>query len=129
MIKQVCFQAAAIQIGALYGLGPVLSNHYDAVAAFQQKIWALIGRNETQARDIFDIYLLLGYEVNSSKIPQDLKEKLTIASTNLSSINFADFKSQVVSYLAPEFQAQYNDEASWNEIQMRVYMVIEAIQQ
>ena len=44
----------------LYRLYPVIVQHYDASAAALQKIAALALRTETQARDIFDLDLLLG---------------------------------------------------------------------
>ena len=43
----------------LYKIRPIFISHYSADVALQQKIKALISRNETQARDIFDIYHLM----------------------------------------------------------------------
>ena len=37
---------------------PILANHYTPRAAYRQKVEALITRSVTQARDVFDLYLL-----------------------------------------------------------------------
>ena len=42
-----------------YRLYPVLVQHYGMTAAFGQKVAALAGRTVTQARDVFDLKLLL----------------------------------------------------------------------
>jgi Nucleotidyl transferase AbiEii toxin, Type IV TA system len=42
-----------------YALRPPSVQHYDAAAATMQKVAALAGRPQTQARDVFDLELLL----------------------------------------------------------------------
>jgi hypothetical protein len=43
-----------------YKLYPVFAQHYTREAAFRQKVSSLALRNETQARDVFDLKLLHG---------------------------------------------------------------------
>jgi len=42
-----------------YELPPFMSSHYTPAAAFMQKIMTLATRRETQARDVFDLHLLI----------------------------------------------------------------------
>lgn len=85
---------------------PIVLSHYDRTTAILQKISALAERNITQARDIFDLYLLVGNKPLTSfkniavaaKRGQ-FKTQATKALENLMSINCQDFQSQVVTYL------------------------------
>jgi hypothetical protein len=52
-IEGTRFEATPHEIANAYGLTPVLSTHYARSAAIGQKIGALAGRTEPQARDIF----------------------------------------------------------------------------
>ena len=124
-IEKACFHVAKPREGQQYDLGPILCNHYGVDAAYQQKIEALIGRSQTQARDIFDLYLLINHDAKVQLLPDKIKAKLNIAIANLSSITYADYLSQVVAYLMPDYQHQYQPEDTWNTIQMQVYEAIE----
>lgn len=98
-----------------YQCRPMMLSHYSAQEALTQKIEALIHRTETQARDVFDIFHLLqsaNVRINKHFKKSDLK----IAQENAIGIRFSDFKSQVVSYLQPEHQKQYDDELFWNKM-------------
>ena len=53
------FEAVDPQLIADYQLSPIMASHYGAHTAFEQKVDALITRSTTQARDIFDLNLLL----------------------------------------------------------------------
>ncbi len=107
-----------------YHLSPIMMNHYDAHAAYEQKIEALITRTTTQARDIFDLNLLLNTGVDRSISNQNLKIRLHEAQTNAFSIPFDIFKSQVLSYLRPEYREQYDSSSVWESV---VLNVVEAI--
>jgi len=90
-------------------------SHYPASIALQQKILALIMRTETQARDVFDIHLLLHH--GASFLNKDFTNaQLQTANDNAQNIKFADFKSQVVSYLEAEYIQQYDDEIIWQSM-------------
>lgn len=54
------FEAIDPAIIAMYELQPMMANHYPKQVAYQQKVRALIDRKELQARDVFDLDLLLG---------------------------------------------------------------------
>lgn len=101
-----------------YQLTPILASHYSAEAAFRQKIHALIHRTETRARDVFDLDLLLrsGVSTKGMAMPMQWRE----AQHNALSVTYDVFKSQVLSFLAPEYQAQYDAPGVWDDIVLRV---------
>jgi len=82
-------------------------NHYDGASALRQKIDALAGRRETQARDVFDLHHLLagGAALGASPKREDVVSR---ALANALTVDFGTFKSQVLAYLEPEAQAQYD---------------------
>ncbi len=110
-----------------YQLYPILINHYSQEAAFCQKIDALIHRTEVQARDIFDIQVLLIRGVNPECLTNHLRKELNIAIMNTLSINFSEFKSQVVSYLMEEYKDHYNSINIWNETQQNIISILKEI--
>lgn len=115
------FEAISPQILKHYALMPIMANHYSMESMYEQKILALALRKETQSRDIFDLYLLIGSGINLKKL-RDKKtiEHLSLAKDNAISITFADFKGQVIAYLPEDYQKQYNDESIWNGIVEKV---------
>lgn len=121
----VIFEAVDHELTNRYGLYPILANHYAQETAFIQKIDALIHRTETQARDIFDLHLLLNKEIFPQNLPEDLRKKLDIAIKNALSIDFASFKAQVVAFLMEEYQEYYNSSKIWEEMQTKVALAIE----
>ncbi len=109
-----------------YNLRPVFISHYPAASALQQKILALIMRTETQARDIFDIYMLLhnGASITNKKFTA---EQLDTAADNANSIKLADFTAQVVSYLETEYIEQYTSAHVWHSMLTEVIDYIGAL--
>lgn len=107
-----------------YGLSPMLLSHYGRQAAFEQKIAALLGRSETQARDVFDIHLLLAgsAEVDASGLDRSVKRT---AIARVLAVDFRAFKSQVLAYLPAERQHEYDDRATWEHMVLRVTAVLE----
>lgn len=100
-----------------YRLQPMILPHYLYSEATKQKINALIFRNETQARDIFDLNLLFSKkEINQLKFNFDL----TKATDCVLSISYNDYRSQVVAYLLPEYIEYYASEKIWGEMQLSV---------
>jgi predicted nucleotidyltransferase component of viral defense system len=101
-----------------YQITPFLASHYTPEAAFRQKVHALIHRSQTQARDIFDLAHLLrsGVSPQGMEPPRQWRE----AQQNAMSISFAVFKSQVLAFLSPDHQAQYDDSQMWDDLVLRV---------
>ena len=104
-----------------YKLAPILIPHYDTISAISQKLDALAKRKITQARDVFDIYILTS-QIESSykeKIKPSL-ENIKKARENTFEISFEQFKDTVVSYLLKEDQKIYNSPLVWDEIKLKV---------
>lgn len=102
-----------------YNIYPILCNHYTKEEATLQKLEALLGRREIQARDIFDLKLLLDQGAHlkmSSKIKFDFQQLKTL----IQSVEEAVYQSQVVGYLRPEYQNYYLSKKRWPEIQEAV---------
>jgi hypothetical protein len=107
-----------------YELPPLMASHYEAAAAFRQKVGALAGRRETQARDVFDLHHLraAGAAVGTAERLDRLLTERAIA--NALTVDFAMFKSQVLGYLPLEDQASYDSSSVWETI---VLEVVEAL--
>ena len=89
-----------------------MANHYSIQSMYEQKILALALRNETQSRDIFDLYLLISSGIDLKPLDKETIQHLSIAKNNAKSITFTDFKGQVIAYLPEDYQKQYDDESS-----------------
>lgn len=109
-----------------YQLAPVLSQHYSISAAFTQKVGALCRRTVPQARDIFDLKLLLDAGAGQEALPKDVTAELPKAIENAMSIGFDEFSGQVRAYLAAEYQDYYRSKTVWEGLQQQV---IEALEQ
>lgn len=97
-----------------YQMPTILLSHYGKNAAFLQKIAALIGRSETQARDVFDLNLL--WEAGARpKLNPELNKNFEKACSNAASCGFSDFKGQVLAYLEPTHQEYWKEQKTWSE--------------
>lgn len=99
-----------------YQLYQTLCSHYSKDAACQQKLEALVGRSEMQARDLFDLKLLFDLGARPLSLEKPLVEKLRSSMDAITQIDFAIFKSQVVAYLAPSYQDYYASPTVWHQI-------------
>lgn len=103
------------QIIRQYSLSPFMVNHYSMQSMFRQKVRALALRGETQSRDIFDLYLLIG-SGNHFELDENTITMLEEAKSKAKGIAFQDFKGQVVAYLANDQQEEYDDVSAWEVI-------------
>jgi predicted nucleotidyltransferase component of viral defense system len=108
-----------------YELYPVLAQHYSREAAFRQKIGALSLRAVPQARDIFDIKLLLDGGAGKEKLPADIVGQIPRAVENAMTIGFDEFSGQVLAYLASEYQEYYGSRRVWDALQNEVVGALE----
>lgn len=123
----VAFEAVDPEITRLHRLRPILTTHYTSESAFNQKVEALIHRAETQARDLFDLKLLLDAGAKGAELPKTVRKNLATACENALSISYDDFKGQVVAYLAPEYQEFYDTRAEWEALQQTVIKKLEGL--
>lgn len=111
-----------------YGLTPFLATHYATGAAVAQKIHALAGRTEPQARDVFDLNLLLARpDAEALVLTAPQRAWVDGAIDRAMGISFDDFTSQVVSYLDPTQAELFADVTAWNAMQDAVVARLEAL--
>jgi len=102
-----------------YRLAPIMASHYPIDIAYRQKVGALANRTLTQARDVFDLNLLINSGARK-ELPDELKKCCRKAQENAMSVTFATFKSQVLAYLTEEYRAQYDSDSVWETMQLTV---------
>ena len=107
-----------------YQLPPLMLSHYDAATALRQKVGALAGRPQTQARDVFDLHHLLAIGTGADVLGGLEDRVLARAGANALSVDFGTFKSQVLAYLPPEDQARFDSSSVWDSM---VLEVVEAL--
>lgn len=91
--------------------------HYALDAAIRQKILALAGRREAQARDAFDLAFLLakrGQPIRSSP------EEAATARRNLAALRYSDFATTVLPFLPRQTRAGLASESAWERIRQQV---------
>lgn len=119
-------EAVPSHIVAPYALRSPSVQHYTEDAAAEQKVEALAGRSETQARDVFDLDLLL----RRRPLPADSLDSqvLANASDRALQLPFAAFRDQVLPFLDPEVVELYDTQASWEQMQTFVAAKLEEAQ-
>jgi len=112
-----------------YKLAPLIIPHYTLTSAIIQKLEALASRTITQARDIFDLYILsTKFKLSDKKEIKLNKAKIGEAKENVFKISFEQFRDVVVVYLSKEDQQMYGSRGAWDEIKLQVVNFIEEIQ-
>jgi predicted nucleotidyltransferase component of viral defense system len=128
-IRDVVFSSVAPDLLRPYGLTPFLANHYATHAAIAQKIHALAGRSEPQARDIFDLNLLFARpEASGVALRGAQKQWLPAAIERAINVSFDEYRSKVVAYLEPSQVELYEDISAWDTMQTAVVSRLEALQ-
>jgi len=111
------------EVVAPYALPVPSVQHYGAEAASEQKVMALVGRSETQARDVFDLDLLLRRRaLQQGQIDPGI---LTRAAERVFELPFAAYRDQVLAFLDPASAELYEGAASWERMQMFVAGALE----
>jgi len=116
----VVFGSVDSRIARDYQLPTLMLSHYGAAAALLQKVGALAGRRETQARDVFDVHLLLAGGATLAAGSDVDRDDLQRACANALAIDFGTFKSQVLAYLESDVQAQYDAASAWDTVVLEV---------
>jgi predicted nucleotidyltransferase component of viral defense system len=111
-------EPVADRVVAPYALRAPMVQHYTADAATEQKVEALAGRSETQARDVFDLDLLLRRQTleDGTLDPQILER----AAERGLELPFDAFRDQVLPFLDPEVTELYDSKAAWEQMQLFV---------
>jgi predicted nucleotidyltransferase component of viral defense system len=115
------FEAASREVLQPYGLTPVLATHYTTGAAIRQKVHALAERSEPQARDVFDLSLLLArQDALGLALDATAKKWLDSAIEHALGVSFDEYSSKVVAFLEPGHAELYAGRAAWEAMQQDV---------
>ena len=124
-------EAPAPRILETYGLEALQVRHYVREAAVRQKIEALGGRREAQARDLFDLHLLvpdtpkealLAFLANAVR-----RDRLEEAYGRALAISEKEYEGQVFEFLAEEARSRCGTESAWDDMRLRVAGLIENV--
>lgn len=113
-------EAVSTALAHAYRMTPPLVCHYQAEAAIVQKIGALAGRSEAQARDVFDLSLLLALVQGQIPSAPDLSKVAEKAAERALGISYDEYVAQVLAYLSPEESAPYRSPEAWEAQQLQV---------
>jgi hypothetical protein len=117
-------EAVPKRIVAPYGLRAPSIQHYSGEAMSQQKTIALALRSATQARDVFDLDLLLRrFPLTPGAVAGDILESAAELALGLP---YAAFRDQVLPFLEPELADDYDAPDSWTAMQTYVADELEA---
>lgn len=110
-------EPVAAEVLRPYGLPAPTVNHYTARSAIHQKVLALAGRSEVQARDVFDLdHLLRTSRAEIRPLPIAVRAALPVAVERALDLRFEAFKAQVVPYLDAEYQELYGTRDAWDRM-------------
>ena len=120
-------ESVSSQVLGPYRMAPLIVPHYTAEAAIRQKIRALAGRPQPQARDVFDLYVLSSRPEAAGAGPaRDVPPvKLREARERIFAIAFGQYRDTVVGFLGPEDRAAHDSEPVWDEIRLRALSLLE----
>lgn len=119
--REAKVEAVDGSIARRHGVMAPLAAHYGLEAAIEQKLGALIGRTQVQARDLFDLHLLFLKAPAFAPEPSLRRQALERAMD----ISWGEFKAQVVAYLEPEHQQAWSDKALFEQMQLEVIARLE----
>jgi len=124
-MEEAKVEAIAAGILAEHQLMPFLAPHYPLAAAQRQKVGALAGRSVVQARDVFDLGVLFARAGGKVDALEPIRSLLPKAIERALEVSYADFKSQVGSYLRPDHLDTYGSREAWDTLQLRVVDLLE----
>jgi hypothetical protein len=114
-------------------LGPgnsLVVRHYDRAAAVRQKLAALVGRSQVQARDVFDLQVL-GFTKPGSPMVEHIVEHVELGDLEAAldrtlEISFGEYDGQVVEFLSDDVRGELRTESAWDGIRLEVAQAIES---
>ena len=106
-------------------LTPTFMAHYSATHSILQKIEALAGRSETQARDIYDLGHL--FSRTSEKLLPVRAATTSKAIECAMSVDFDQFRGQVVEFLEGDAKEYYSKAAKWETLLGQVISSLEGL--
>jgi len=110
---------------AEYGLMPLLAPHYPLAAAIRQKIGALIHRSTVQARDVFDLSVLVAKASGNVEALRSIPAQIQKAIERCMEVSYDHYKGQVVSYLKSDQVEALGSREAWDALQSQVIEFLE----
>ncbi|MCC6176059.1 MAG: nucleotidyl transferase AbiEii/AbiGii toxin family protein [Chloroflexi bacterium] len=110
-------EAVPERVVAAYALRPPTTLHYTADAVIEQKVAALAHRSETQARDLFDLELLLRQNPETITAGTIAPSMLDLAVERASELPFQAFADQVLPFLDVGILELYDNPLAWGSMQ------------
>lgn len=114
-----------------YDLEPFEVRHYVREAVVRQKIDALGGRREAQARDVFDLHVLVSNDPTAELLEFLARTlphaRLREAYNRALAVSYGEYEGQVFEFLGDEARAQHGTDRAWDEIRLRAAALIEAV--
>jgi predicted nucleotidyltransferase component of viral defense system len=126
-IDGATFEAVDAAIARAYALSPFPATHYAAAKAITQKIHALAGRSEPQARDVFDLSHLFAIPKTTAVLSAVERARLSTAIERAMGISFDEYAAQVVAYLAPDQRELFAGRDAWNAMQDAVVSKLDSL--
>ncbi len=120
------YEPADAELARKYRITAPLANHYVAEGAVAQKIGALAHRSETQARDVFDLHLLLS-STSTTSVDAEARADIPKALLRAMDVGYSDFQAQVVAFLEPEHRELHRSRDAWNQMQADVVAELERL--
>jgi len=112
-----------------YGLAPLVVPHYGLAGAIRQKVRALASRTAVQARDIFDLHVLIarpGAGEAAAALPE--LPFLHQAGERIYEVGFDVFRDSVLSYLSLDDRNAYDRPEAWDGLRLRVAEFLEKLE-
>ena len=106
---------------------PYRCPHYTGTAAVAQKLRALAGRPVTQARDVFDLGILIrgGHDSSTTWSKLLTKKERSKALECLLSLGWDDYEGQVVEFLDKDSRKEFGNRSAWQMLQNDVLCQLE----
>ena len=118
--EEAVIEAVSPTVTGAYQLLPLLVRHYPLGAALKQKVRALVGRTTVQARDVFDLAILLARSGGGAEELSQERAILPRAVERAMSVSYDDFRGQVVAFLHPDHASSYDSPEAWDALQIQV---------
>ncbi len=106
---------------------------YERPAAVRQKIEALAGRTRIEARDIFDIHVLLRDEDGGRPTLTDFladtidSSTLQLARERALELEYPEYESLVVRFLEDDVRPEYRSQERWDHLRLSAASLVDAV--
>ncbi|MBI2073527.1 MAG: nucleotidyl transferase AbiEii/AbiGii toxin family protein [Gemmatimonadetes bacterium] len=132
-VDRVVLETPSSGVLDAHGVDTFQVRHYVREAAVRQKIDALGGRREAQARDVFDIHVLVPDAPTDELLAFLAKalrrERLEEAHARALAIRYSEYQGQVFEFLGDAARSGYASESMWDEMRLRAAALIEGVLQ